>query len=141
MANKKKIKKRKSLAEALRKKILSQRVIEDDIQQVSKEATQAVDALQGVSPPPQQQMWKWEPPLDKQLDEKVEALNDIIELADQIKDPECFRRFARKIARANAHLRAVTKITFSVDGSNGPTGFGIAATGAGGAGGSRDPLP
>jgi len=55
---------------------------------------------------------QWQPPLEKQLEQKVEALSDIVTLADQVRDAEVFRRFARKIAAGAASMQLACTVTW-----------------------------
>ena len=55
---------------------------------------------------------QWQPSLEKQLEQKVEALSDIVTLADQVRDPEVFRRFARKIASGAASMQLACTVNW-----------------------------
>lgn len=57
--------------------------------------------------------WTWEPSLEQQLQSKIETLADIVTLADQIRDPEVFRRFARKFASGAANALGRYEVTFT----------------------------
>jgi hypothetical protein len=55
----------------------------------------------------------WHPPLEQQCEALIGAMADIVELADQIKDPEVFRRHARKIADRSRFLSMQCRLTIS----------------------------
>lgn len=75
-----------------------------------KTTASRTDKAVGSGPLVSTSEWTWNPPLEQQLEAKMSALFDIAELADQIKDPECFRRHARRIAKANGATMATVKI-------------------------------
>lgn len=60
---------------------------------------------------PPETNWVHKPPAEQQLQEKTDALFDISQLADEIKDPEVFRKWARRIA--NEKKSMTYKISFS----------------------------
>lgn len=46
----------------------------------------------------------YSPPADKQLEKMMSAMSDIIDLGKNIKDAECFRRHAMRIAQDNSTI-------------------------------------
>lgn len=58
------------------------------------------------------QTFTYSPPAEEQLKAKLDALADIVELADQIKDAEVFRRHAKRIASAASVMALQSTISW-----------------------------
>lgn len=59
-----------------------------------------------------EKVWTYNPSAEKQLEQKIEALSSIRELAQQIKDPEIFRKWAIKLVEQNCNFTTNISITF-----------------------------
>ena len=78
----------------------------------NKRHREMIRAARAKAPAPvPETTWTWDPPLEVQLQSKIEALSDIVTLADQVRDSEVFRRFARKIAKAATVMLGKSTIT------------------------------